>query len=239
MKKTIRFNIQSKGGAGKSMITYLQALSEEENARSYFVDFDGSAKSSSLQLHFLKGRQPSRFAVLDLLDDRKKLDRQLLFENLYELAKKDVDTITLDFGAPESDQFPLLFTADYSVEDLKHIETELDCRFVFNVIVAGGSAYGPCTDYLKTIVRSVNGHFEVFVYLNKATFASQSYLLDEVMAYINTEKDRISGTKVFGDFDETASPHKNILHYISKGFGMEAYRYIERLKILKELEKIK
>ena len=44
--KTYYFNIQAKGGAGKSMLTYLQALKNEENASTLFVDLDNSTKTS-------------------------------------------------------------------------------------------------------------------------------------------------------------------------------------------------
>ena len=38
--KTIFLNIQSKGGAGKSMLTYLQALKHQGNEHVAFVDLD-------------------------------------------------------------------------------------------------------------------------------------------------------------------------------------------------------
>jgi cellulose biosynthesis protein BcsQ len=48
--KTIYFNIQSKGGAGKSMLTYLQAIKNEQNEKAFFVDMDGSTLTSSQAL---------------------------------------------------------------------------------------------------------------------------------------------------------------------------------------------
>jgi hypothetical protein len=40
------FNIQAKGGVGKSMLTYLQALKHQDDKRTYFIDFDSCVKSS-------------------------------------------------------------------------------------------------------------------------------------------------------------------------------------------------
>jgi cellulose biosynthesis protein BcsQ len=51
--KIFYFNIQSKGGAGKSMLTYLQALKHETNDQAVFVDLDSSTKTSVRQLRFI------------------------------------------------------------------------------------------------------------------------------------------------------------------------------------------
>jgi len=50
--KSFYFNIQSKGGSGKSMLTYLQALKHEKNEKAAFVDLDSSTQTSTRQLHF-------------------------------------------------------------------------------------------------------------------------------------------------------------------------------------------
>lgn len=156
MKQFI-FNTQAKGGSGKSMLTYLLALKNESNEKSYFIDLDSSVKTSTQQLKFLQGKQPARFAVMNLLDSRDKIDRQLLFENLLELSQKEYNEFYFDFGAPESDQLPSLFSKDYSIEEFKQIQDELKAKFIFNVIVAGGGAYEACTNYLQKIVDLVNG----------------------------------------------------------------------------------
>src|SRR5450432_852465 len=159
--KQFQLNVQAKGGSGKSMLTYLQALKNETNQRTYFVDLDSSVQTSRQQLKFLQGKKPARFAIMNLLDGRDKLDRQLLFENLLELCGKDYDAFYLDFGAPESDQLPFLFSKDYSVEEFKQIETELSAKFIFNIVVAGGGAYEGCTRYLQRLSALISGRFEI------------------------------------------------------------------------------
>lgn len=236
--KTIYFNIQAKGGVGKSMLTYLQALKQETNPQAYFVDFDSSVKSSCQQLKFLQGKKPPRFADMSLLDAREKLDRQLLFENLLELSGKDYDSFYLDFGAPESDQLPSLFVRDYSWKEFKQIETELDARFIFNIVVAGGAAYEGSTRYLQKIVEELDGQFEVNIYVNEYTFSNHSNLITELKLYAEQCAEKITAVKLFGNFDPTTSPHKKILSYIQQGLGMEAYKYIEKIKIQQELSKI-
>jgi len=133
--KKMNFILQSKGGSGKSMLAYLLALKNEDNPLTYFIDFDSSVKSSTQQLKFLQGRTPARFAKMNLLDERGKIDRQRLFENLQILAQKPYEEFFLDFGAPESEQFTSLFSKDYTIEEFKQIADELDVEFIFNIVV--------------------------------------------------------------------------------------------------------
>lgn len=233
-----QFNIQAKGGAGKSMLTYLQALKQQGNDRAYFVDFDSSVKSSCQQLKFLQGRTPSRFAMMSLLDSREKLDRQLLFENLYELSRKDYDCFYLDFGAPESDQLPSLFSKDYTIEEFKEVQDELNAQFIFNIVIAGGSAYEPCTHYLQKITLLNKGFFKVNLYINESTFAGTPQLIKELTVFGASGENYINAIRLYGDFDITTAPHRSILQKISEGKGIEAYQFVEKIKMQKELSKI-
>ena len=233
-----QFNIQAKGGAGKSMLTYLQALKQQGNDRAYFVDFDSSVKSSCQQLKFLQSRTPSRFAMMSLLDGREKLDRQLLFENLYELSQKDYDCFYLDFGAPESDQLPSLFSRDYTIEEFKEVQDELNAQFIFNVVIAGGSAYEPCTHYLQKIALLNRGVFETNIYINESTFAGTPQLIKELTVFGASGENCINAIRLYGDFDITTAPHRSILQKISEGKGIEAYEFIEKIKMQKELSKV-
>lgn len=53
MIRKINLILQGKGGTGKSLYTYLRALSEMASS-SLFVDADGFAKTSSTQLIFYR-----------------------------------------------------------------------------------------------------------------------------------------------------------------------------------------
>lgn len=235
--KQFYFNLQSKGGVGKSMLTYLLALKNENNEQSYFCDVDSSVKSSTQQLKFLQGKTPPRFAVINLLDARNKIDRQLLFDNLMLLVQKDYQDYYLDFGAPESTEFPSLFSSDYTIEEFKQIAGELDARFIFNIVIAGGSSYEACTNYLQTIVELVKGVFEINIYVNRATFINQ-HNIHEIYQYTELNKDFIHSLKPFGDFDNTTAPHKKVLKKIEDGKGLSAYEYVEKIIIHKEINKV-
>ncbi|MDQ2719706.1 MAG: hypothetical protein M3Z26_08115 [Bacteroidota bacterium] len=58
--KQFQFNIQAKGGSGKSMLTYLQALKNETNQVTFFVDLDSSVQTSRQQLKFLQGKKTGK-----------------------------------------------------------------------------------------------------------------------------------------------------------------------------------
>ena len=106
------FNIQSKGGAGKSMLTYLQALKHEDNDKALFVDLDNSTKTSLKQLQFLSTKK--RIAEVSINDNKRRIDREKLFDVIEKLAALEpFDTVFIDFGAPESQQFPSLFNLDF------------------------------------------------------------------------------------------------------------------------------
>jgi hypothetical protein len=235
--KIFNFNVQAKGGAGKSMLSYLFALKEQNNDGAYFVDFDSSVKTSMQQLKFLQGRTPARFAVMSLIDEKEKLDRQLLFQNLWELSQKDCDIFYLDFGAAESEQLYSLFSKDFTNEEFKLIEQELNAQFIFNIVIAGGGAYQSCTAFLQKMTGLINGIFPVNIFLNESTFGSQR-LLNEVNLFASSHTGKVKAVKAFGDFDATAAPHKFILQKITEGRGMEAYAFVEKIKIQKELSKI-
>lgn len=236
--KTFYFNIQAKGGCGKSMLTYLMALQNQANPRAYFIDLDSSVRTSLQQLRFLQGKTPPRFATVDLLDHNARIDRQLLFERLQAESEKDFDSFYLDFGAPESDQFPSLFSKDYTVEEFKAVQDELEVKFVFNVVIAGGSAYPACTSYLQKIVAVAGGVFEINIYINLSTFTNHAMLVAELKTFGADAGNHIHAVKEFGDFDITTAPHKNILRKVEKGLGLEAYLFIEKIKINKELSKL-
>jgi len=63
-------------------------------------------------------------------------------------------------------------------------------------------------------------------------------LIAEIENYAKANSGNIREVNYFGDFDTDAAPHKNILRYISEGKGMNAYVFIEKIKIQKELQKL-
>lgn len=73
MKKKFFLNIQSKGGSGKSMLTYLQALKNETNEKTCFVDLDSYNKTATQQLKFIGLHSSDRLLQIEMFDNLKKI----------------------------------------------------------------------------------------------------------------------------------------------------------------------
>ena len=234
--KTIYFNIQSKGGAGKSMLTYFQALKHEGDAKSCFVDLDSSTKTSTRQLKFLHDQE--RLYEIDIYDNLKKIEREKLFEVLDLLSKTNFEEIFIDFGAPESEQLPSLFNIDFSIDEFKEFETSLSLKFVFNIVMAGGPAYIPCFDYLKTIIRLAGEHFETWCYINEHSFAGHAGLVEEITQFAKLIKGNLK-VKGFGNIQTDRSSGQVIISYITQGKGLHSYETFTSKTIMKrELAKL-
>lgn len=235
--KTFYFNVQAKGGAGKSMLTYLQALKHEEYQSSVFVDFDASTKTSTRQLAFLL--EKDRLLEVAITDSIERIDREKLFQSLEELAELPFSEYYLDFGAPESEQLPKLFTLDFSAEEFKEFETTLEARFVFNVVIAGGPAYLSCMDYLQRFAAPLKGAFDIYALINEFSFQAHPELIDEAQSFIGMQKGLIKGTKLFGNISVDRNSGRTILEAIAAGKGMPGHKsFAAKTVIRRELGKL-
>lgn len=235
--KTFYFNVQAKGGAGKSMLTYLQALKNECRETTVFVDMDNSTKTSVRQLNFLS--EKDRLLEIDIIDNIQRIEREKLFQCLEELVCYDFDEYYLDFGAPESEQLPKLFTLDFSAEEFKEFELSIDSHFVFNVVVAGGPAYISCMDYLSKIAEPLEGKFEVLLFINEFTFQTHPALIDEAKNFASLNNKLIKEARTFGNIAAERSSGQHILEFVRGGKGLNEYKnFAARTIIRKELSKI-
>lgn len=234
MKKFV-LNIQTKGGSGKSMLTYLFAVKNDKNERSLFVDFDSGTKTSEKQLEFLKGRVPPRFLSMHLLDEKQRVIRDKFFAKIEQLVAQDYDTYYMDFGAPESEQFPSLLSIDFSAGNLKTFEQTLNIKFVFNIVVAGGTAFMSCTDFVKKLSTALGGLFEVNLFVNEFTFLGFESLKSQVDDFAKIAKLKVYS---FGNFDMSADTSKGVLTRVKNGEGITTMSLMEKLLLTNEVEKL-
>jgi hypothetical protein len=235
--KTYYFNIQSKGGAGKSMLTYLQALRYEGDENSLFVDLDSSTKTSVRQLRFIGLKK--RVVEVDIFDRLRKIEREKLFQVLESVNRTPHERVFVDFGAPESEQLPSLFSIDFTVEEFKAFEQELNARFVFNVVVAGGTAYRSCFEYLKRIAGMLDGRFELYAYLNEFTFQHYEPLIEEVRQFAKVSDGRIKDVRLFGNIQLDRSSGQHITDNVKEGRGLADYgSFAARTIIRREIAKV-
>lgn len=235
--KTFYFNVQAKGGAGKSMLTYLQALKNETNDSAAFVDLDSSTKTSCLQLQFLKSSE--RLFVADIFDNLKKIEREKLFEIIEVFTAKQFDRFYIDFGAPESEQLPGLLAMDFSAAEFLSFQNEQNVKFVFNVVMAGGTAYIPSFEYLKRITGLLEGKFELVVYINEFTFQNYSSLVGEVQQFAEQTQGLIKEVRLFGNIYVDRRSGQMITDNIKEGKGLAAYHsFAAKTIIRREIAKV-
>ncbi|MGJ7030897.1 hypothetical protein [Niabella hirudinis] len=235
--KTFYFNIQSKGGVGKSMLTYLQALKYEADESVMFVDLDSSTQSSLAQLEFISKK--GRLIRTDIYDRNRKLDRERFVEVIEALNRQPASHFYIDFGAPESEQLLGLLTLDFTIDEFKEIERELKAKIVFNIIVAGGPAYETCMLYLKKITGITKGHFDISVYLNQFTFYNYDQLVTEAREFAKSTKGLIKQVYQYGEFHPDRRSGQIILNNIRSGSGLVDYHALGvKLILRRELKKI-
>ncbi|WP_373513770.1 hypothetical protein [Persicitalea sp.] len=213
--KKFNFIIQAKGGVGKSFLTYLIAIKHEEDDSRTFIDVDSSTKTSTAQLRFLAEKE-LRLAEIDLLDSYRKIARDRLFDSIQQLSSLNNEVFYLDFGAPESEQVPALLTMDLNQDELKQFEQYLGVEFLFHVVVAGGTAYTSCVDYLMKIYKAVGNVFPIMVWINANTFQNFPQQQEECLAV--AKKCRMS-VEHFGDIEPNTDLASKIINNVERGEG--------------------
>ncbi|MCE7066676.1 hypothetical protein [Dyadobacter sp. CY326] len=225
MRRKFNLILQAKGGVGKSLHTYLRALSEKDKT-SLFVDLDSSTQTSTRQLAFLGDE---RLETISLIDNRDMLVRDLFIGYIESLMQTPFDEIFMDFGAPESEQFPALVSRDL---DFKEWCDEVDADAVFHIIIGGGGAYRASVEYLQKMIEVLEGKFRILVWENVFSFRQFSRLSEELAnncAALGLEHIR------FGDFEANSLLGSQILDGIRNGFPLENYGPGARLRLKKEI----
>lgn len=236
MTKNFHFIMQSKGGAGKSMITYLYGLKHEENKAAVFVDLDKSTRTTIKQLDFLKTK--GRLYKGDLQDTSQRIDRERFLRIVENFASmKDVEDLYFDLGAPESEQLPNLFKYDgLSQNDLKEFAESIHAKFDFLIVIAGGGYHSACLNYLVDVAPLLKDSFHVVAYLNEYSYRDNPEHRENALDIINTLGIEY---KSFGDFNTDFESGKTILSNVAKGVGLQSYdTFIAKKKIKKAIEEL-
>ena len=135
----------------------------------------------------------------------------------------------MDFGAPESEQFPALVARDL---DFKAWCDEVGFLAVFHIIMAAGGAYRACGEYLDKMVEVLGGQFEVTAWENLNTFKQYPDLSRELAARCHAMG---MAHRRFGDFDANSLLGIQILDGIRNGFSLDRYQPGARICLKKEL----
>jgi hypothetical protein len=236
--KQINFIMQNKGGVGKSMLTYLLALKHQKDSIEGIANLDKILFADGDILNLTTDRQCKFLTIahVNLMDKNQKFQRDKLLRSLEYFSKVEANTIYIDFGASESGQFPALVSLDYSSDLFYDFAQNFDIEIIVNVIVAGGTSFIPCTDFLKNVVLALNKKIAVSVWANDWTFKNDSHeTLMELAKYCQKEHLTLNH---FGNFDTDSSVGSEILNKIKFGCGFNDYDFIHKMTLRKELDRL-
>lgn len=228
MHRKINYILASKGGVGKSTLTYEWALysSYKNHHDMLFVDLDNSTQTSTKQLKFLGDNQVE---TISLLNEKEVLVRDNLISYLESLSVSPFKEIVFDLGSPESEQIPALIERDIPFAEFMG---ELGFKAVFNVVIGGGGAYRASIEYLQKLLKALKGEFEVVVWLNITSFSKFPELAEELAK--NCTKLGLT-LKRFGNFDPSSNLGSSILDGIRKGYALQDYSTGARLALKNDL----
>lgn len=161
--KKINLILQSKGGVGKSFLTWLinQKLREQSVL---FVDADQSTRTTFHRMG------DARCKSFDLLDSNLKTDREKLLNLLAWAAEQPEEMVFVDFGAPESVEFLNALKVNYTIHEVKSLLEEMQLELNFNVVLSGGDTIKACSDYFMEVLETVENQYPITVWLNKGRF---------------------------------------------------------------------
>jgi hypothetical protein len=154
MKKLI-FITQSKGGAGKSVLTFLLAEKYPEAA---ILDMDDATKTTTLQLAYRNPRQ------ITFLNSNKVIDRGLFNAFLEKLSTAKSTLFIADLGASISEQLPF-YISDVN-EFLPAVLHELEIELEIYTIIGGANIFTQTMTYLDTLVEAVDNKFNIKIFKN-------------------------------------------------------------------------
>lgn len=230
MNKKILIICQAKGGVGKSILSYLTALSMYEDDNCLFVDCDSSTQTSTRQLKFLG---EDRTETISLLDSEGILIRDKLISYLESIKDTPFHTVVFDLGAPESEQLPALFQHDVPLQELAE---ELGFDFQFNVVIGGGGAYAASMDYLGKLITALGNEFKIELWQSKTSFNSFPELGEELKSIAGKLDLNLI---TFGNFSPNSDIGSTILNGIRLGYTLQQYSVGSRIRLSSEIKNIR
>ncbi len=210
--------VQGKGGAGKSFLTYLLALKNYHDENTLFIDADFNSKTSSTQnLRFIPPKnKKERVVFFNILDEQKNIERKLFMKMLKRFGENEFafERVFIDFGTLESDQFLELFITFFEPGELKELEKEFNLKFIFQVVVAGNTNYLACMSYLEKVQQIFGEHHDIIIYPNLEKFSESEAQLTQLKKY--AERFNLP-CKPFGDFGKGSETETDVRLMMMQG----------------------
>ena len=154
--KQLVFIAQSKGGAGKSILSFLLA---EKYQGALIVDMDDATMTTSKNLNYRKPKH------VKFLNQSNTIDRGTFDEFLELVPEIPNNIIFCDMGASVSEQLPYYLKDNNMIlaEALEALEVNLN---IF-CVVGGGNLFSSTMKYLADLVESLEGKIPVTVFKNE------------------------------------------------------------------------
>ncbi|WP_051350405.1 hypothetical protein [Dyadobacter alkalitolerans] len=168
--KQINLVLQSKGGVGKSLFIWFVAQNQKEQ-KTNFIDLDESTGTSIGRLGAVVGKE--RVRSFSILNEYKKMERDVIVDLLDKLAKGKSENYYIDFGAPESAEFLRLLQEDALADELRRELADMDTMLRLFVIVAGRDALASCVNYYNAVSAGIAGQFPITMVVNMGTFGGR------------------------------------------------------------------
>lgn len=224
--------LQSKGGCGKSLLTWFLANLYANDESVVFMDIDESTKTSSSRLDSILPKGQSIF--YPILNEQKKLEREL-FLNLFEkISRLSATNVFLDFGAPESEEFRKLLEFEIDSKNLMEELQYLGIELILFVVVAGRDAFASCTRFLTSLSDLVDGTIPSKILMNEGTFGGI-----EGIAIGKQNIEVLGHTAIFpfGNLGDSQSG-KDIIKIISNGQKPENLSLAVKLTFKKAMNQV-
>jgi hypothetical protein len=154
MEKKIYLITQAKGGAGKSVLTFMLAEKYKDAA---ILDLDDATTTTLKQLAY---RKPVKVSFLD--PTTKRIDRGAfngMFESIME-SKRNL--FVADLGASVAEQLPKYFGMN-GIENVTEILSYSKIHLQIICVIGGGNIFKATMEYLDELMETTGGKLNVTV----------------------------------------------------------------------------
>ncbi|MCC9138863.1 AAA family ATPase [Pontibacter silvestris] len=164
--KKITFIAQSKGGVGKSALTYMIAnkiyRNKDRFLKTVFVDMDNETNTSATQVQF------GQVNELELINPKTRLmDRSRLDKFFKEFAlQEEFEHAVCDMGATTSEQFLNFLSDEGTLQVMQLITGQLDIKLEILCIVAGDNSFNSSASFCGKLFKGIQGHAELRIIKN-------------------------------------------------------------------------
>lgn len=173
-KKQVSVFLQSKGGVGKSWVSFFKMLNEKQNEKNLAVVLlDSSQKANQNYDRHVKVLGEENVRVWNIYNQANEYKKSHFFNVFEGIAELKQSYVILDVGAPESNVLreAIEHDAEVNAENLKFLSDELNLDITFNVVVSGADDnVNENIDFFNALNQNMEGYLKVNCLINDHSF---------------------------------------------------------------------